>query len=87
MTLSVEPIVRHVVKYFEADEETEVIDLSIKVEDRSVEDLDFTFVKKLLVILPHCLFALLSEERRYLDEDILTVPIHIKVIVLVEVEH
>ena len=87
MTLSVQPIVRHVVQYLQADEEAKVVEARIQIEDRPVEDLYFPCVKELPMVLSHSLFALRSQMGRYLDENVFAVPVHVQIIVLVKVEH
>ena len=62
VTLRVKSVMRHVVKYFKSNKEAEVIDLRVEIKDGTIKDLDFSFVQQLLVILAHCVFALLRQE-------------------------
>ena len=79
----------HVVKYFQTHHEAVLApsDLSIEIENASIEDLDSARFQELPMILSHQLFAFLCKLWGNLNEYVLTVSIEVEIVVFEEVKH
>ena len=93
LSIHKESVVRHVVQYFHADNETVLIDLVFLtceeevVKDRAVVNFNPILLPQLPMLLLHCLLAPLGQLRRYLHKNILAVPVQIQTVVFIEIKY